>query len=286
MRRAVFLAAAALLLLAGALAAHDLFLKLETYFLAPDAPARVMLLNGTFEHSENAVARDRMRDVSLVGPGPGDRAHPDTALWSDSADTAVLPIETGDAGTYVVGVSTRPRTFTLSGEDFDAYLRHDGVLDALERRREAGRLGTEATETYAKHVKAVLQVGERRSDGWKVRLGYPVELVPLANPYTLSVGDTLPLELLEDGEPVPDQIVWASWEGWTPPDTADGEGADADDGAHREPVRARTDAQGVVRIPLKESGRWYVRLIHMERADDDPEVDYVSKWATLTFEVR
>lgn len=282
-RRALALTAAGLLLAAGALAAHDMFLKLGSYFLEPGDRARVMLLNGTFERSGNAIARDRMTDVSVVGPGPGDVAHPDTALWSDSADTAVLPVETGDAGTYVVGVSTRPRTFTLSGEDFDAYLRHDGVLDVLERRRATGRLGTEATETYAKHVKAVVQVGERRSDGWKVRLGYPVELVPVANPYTLSGGDTLPLRLLEDGEPVPDQIVWAAWEGWQA--DAGGEG-EAGDGAHREPIRTRTDADGVVRIPLEEPGRWYVRLIHMERAEEDPEVDYVSKWATLTFEVR
>ena len=283
-RRALALTAALLLLAAGALAAHDMFLKLESYFLEPDARTRVMLLNGTFERSENAIARDRMADVSVVGPGTDDVSHPDTALWSDSAETAVLPIETGAAGTYAVGVSTRPRTFTLSGQDFDAYLRHDGVLDALERRREAGRLGTEATETYAKHVKAVLQVGEDRSEGWKARLGYPVELVPLANPYRLSVGDTLPLRLLEEGDPVPDQIVWAAPEGWTPADSADG--GDEDGGAHREPIRTRTDADGVVRIPLREPGRWYVRLIHMTRAEDDPDVDYVSKWATLTFEVR
>jgi len=282
-RRAVPLALAVLLLAAGALAAHDMFLKLDTFFLEPHAPARVMLLNGTFERSENALARDRMADVSVVGPGAGDVVHPDSSLWRDSTDAAVLPLETGAAGTYVVGVSSRPRTFTLSGEDFDGYLRHDGVLDVLERRREEGRLGTEATETYAKHVKAVVQVGERRSEGWTARLGYPVELVPMTNPYRLAVGDTLPLRLLEEGQPVSDQIVWAAWEGWTP----DGrEGAEASGGAHREPIRARTDARGVVRIPLRAAGRWYVRLIHMERAEDDPGVDYVSKWATLTFQVR
>lgn len=277
-RRALAMTAAGLLLLAGALAAHDMFLKVGSYFLEPNADARVLLLNGTFERSENAIAPDRMIDVSVVGPGTDERVQPEPSRWRDSAETAVLPIETGPAGTYVVGVSTRPRTFTLSGEDFDDYLRHDGVLDVLEARREAGQLGTEATETYAKHPKAVLQVGDRRSDGWRARLGYPVELVPRTNPYRLSVGDTLPLQLLEEGRPVPDQLVWASWEGWSPP-----EGGEAD---HREPVRARTDAEGVVRIPLREAGRWYVRLIHMERTDDDPEVDYVSKWASLTFEVR
>ena len=48
---------------------------------------------------------------------------------------------------------------------------------------------------------------------------------------------------------------------------------------------ATTDLSGVARIRLDEPGHWYVRLIHMEKSDE-LDVDYVSEWATLTFEVR
>jgi len=190
----------------------------------------------------------------------------------------VLRFETGDPGTYLLGVSTRPRPIELTGEQFDDYLAHDGILDVLERRRETGRAGTAAREVYAKHVKAVVQVGEARSETWRAVLGYPAEIVPERNPYALVVGDTLPVRVLVEGEPVQDQLVYAAWESWTPP-------AEAGPG-EREPIALRTDADGVARVPLREPGRWYVRFIHMERTEDDPEVDYVSKWATLTFEVR
>lgn len=279
-RRALVLASAALALGAAALAAHDLFLKLGSYFLEPRAEASAWLMNGTFDRSEAGVARDRMADVRLVGPGTGDLVRPPGSAWRDTARRSVLSFRTGEAGTRVLGVSTRARPIELSREDFDAYLAHDGILDVLEARRRGERAETDTLvrELYAKHVKAVVQVGEPRTAAWRAELGYPAEIVPVANPYRLAAGDTLPVRVLVGGEPVADQLVYAAWEGWTPPEEA-GPG-------EREPVRVRTDAAGVARVPLEQPGRWYVRLIHMRRASDDPEVDYVSEWATLTFEVR
>ena len=273
------LALTAVLLVAGAaaLTAHDLFLKLGSYFLAPPAEAEAWLMNGTFRASEAGVARDRMTDVRVVGPTADDVHRPGASAWRDTASRSVLRFETGAPGTYVLGVSTRPRPIELTGEQFDDYLAHDGILDVLERRRETGRAGTPAREIYAKHVKALVQVGDARTETWRTVLGYPVEIVPRANPYRLAAGDTLPVRVLEDGAPVEGQLVYAAWEGWTPPEGA-GPG-------EREPVRTRTDADGVARIPLSEAGRWYVRLIHMERTPEREDVDYVSKWATLTFEV-
>lgn len=273
------LALTAVLLLAAAatLSAHDLFLKLGSYFLAPHAEAEAWLMNGTFRESEAGVARDRMADVRVVGPAADDVARPPAAAWRDTASRSVLRFRTGAPGTYVLGVSTRPRPIELTGEQFDDYLAHDGILDVLERRRETGRAGTPAREIYAKHVKAVVQVGETRSEAWREPLGYPIEIVPLENPYRLAAGDTLPVRVLEEGEPVAGQLVYAAREGWKPP-------ADAGPG-EREPVRVRTDADGEARLPLREAGRWYARLIHMERTPEREDVDYVSKWATLTFEV-
>ena len=47
--------------------AHDLFLKLNSYFLQPNSSATVRLMNGDFCKSENAVSRDRkeMNEASL-----------------------------------------------------------------------------------------------------------------------------------------------------------------------------------------------------------------------------
>ena len=54
MRRTVFITG--LLLVVASLAlAHDLFLKLDTYFLEPHTRVRIPVLNGTFANSENCV---------------------------------------------------------------------------------------------------------------------------------------------------------------------------------------------------------------------------------------
>ena len=268
----------------GTLQAHDMFLKLESFYLQPNSTAMVSLINGTFDQSENAIARDRMVDVSIVGPGGV--VHPPTSAWRDTAayhwspdstDTALLEFETGDPGMYVIAVSTSPTVFTLSAQDFTDYLVHDGVVDVLEARESQGRMDEDATERYSKHVKAIVQVGDRRSDEFAHEMGYPAEFVPLQNPYELGVGDALEVRLLRAGQPVPDHIVYASYEGYHGHD---------EEGGHTVAVTTRTDGRGVARIPLSHAGRWFIRTIHMVERPDRPDVDYESNWATLTFEIR
>jgi uncharacterized GH25 family protein len=62
--------------------------------------------------------------------------------------------------------------------------------------------------------------------------------------------------------------------------------AGGEHGGQAQPERqARSDEEGVVRFALATPGKWYVKFIHMEPATGRG-VDYESKWATLTFEVR
>ena len=264
--------------------AHTMFLKLGSFFLEPHSTGMIALMNGDFETSENAIARDRMLDVSVVGPGgvvrPPESAWRDSAVfhWSpDSVDTALLTFETGDPGTYLIGVSTAPRVITLGAEDFNEYLVHDGLADVIERRAAAGRTGEDATERYSKHAKGLVQVGDARSGQWAHELGYPVEFVPLRNPYDLVVGDELEVRFLRAGRPVPGQLLYANHEHYH---------AHNAQGEHVEVVSTRTNAEGVATVPLSGAGRWYVRAIHMVETTSEADVDYESNWATLTFEVR
>lgn len=253
---------------ATGLVAHDLFLKLETYFVPPETPVRIAVLNGTFIKSEASVDPNRLADLSVVGPIER-RPLPRTA-WRPAGDTTWLTVRSGAPGTYLVGASLSPRELTLSADEFNGYLEHDGIPDILARRTSRGELTRPARERYDKHVKAILQVGETRTDAFGTRLGYPAELVALANPYDLHVGDTLALRCLVDGTAAAHQLVIAGGE---------------HEGRELAEVRARSDTGGVVRFVLATPGRWYVKFIHMEPATEQG-IDYESKWATLTFEVR
>ncbi|MCB0643075.1 MAG: DUF4198 domain-containing protein, partial [Phaeodactylibacter sp.] len=108
---------------------HDMFLKMNSFFLQPDQAATINLYNGTFEKSENVITRDRMQDVSLLGHGS--RAQLSADHWTEEGPITVLNFQTGAAGTWVAGVSTRPNDIELSAKDFNEYLEHDGVLDML-----------------------------------------------------------------------------------------------------------------------------------------------------------
>ena len=270
MKRRIFVATLLLLATAGTLAAHDLFLRLDSYFLAPGATITARVLNGTFSTSENSVARDRVRDLAVVGPTG--RGEVDTTAWAAEGDTSVLTVRTQESGTYVLGASLLPRELRLEAKDFNAYLASDGVPDVLAARGRSKELGRAARERYSKHVKALVQVGDRRTDGYETALGYPAELVPLDNPYALRPGGVLRVRAVVEGRPVANQLVQAG--GRT---TAGGRIAQRS---------VRTDGGGVARIRLATRGTWYVKFIHMERAAGDSTIDYESKWATLTFGVR
>ncbi len=262
------------LAIAAVAGAHDMFLIVPDHDVPAESEIRVSLYNGTFDKSENSIDRDRMIDVTLVD-GSGAVSHPAADQWADDDSTSHLAVSTGPPGTLLLGVSTRARMIELSAEDFNEYLRHDGVLDTLAERERDGTLGEAANELYSKHVKTLLRVGGETSDSWKHRLGYPVEFVPLVDPGTLDVGDEMRALVLADGEPLAGQLVYASFGGYH---------AHGDDGTHQEAVETRSGDDGVVSVEISRAGRWYLRMIHMTPSSEEG-VDYVSSWATLTFEV-
>ena len=256
---------------ATALVAHDLFIKLDTYFLTPDSQVTIPIYNGTFMTSENSITTDRVLDVSVVKQGKRISVGTDRWLAGENNYTTYLTIETGAPGTYVVGVSTKHNDFGLAAADFNEYLRVDGIPDVLAAREREGELGVDVRERYGKHVKAVVQVGDAPSEGYDAKLGYPAEIVPMENPYELELGNDIVVQCLVDGQPVAGQLVIAG-----------GHGAN---GAIHE-REGRTDANGKVSFTIREAGRWYVKFINMAKAEGDPDIDYESKWATLSFEVR
>nr|WKN40281.1 DUF4198 domain-containing protein [Tunicatimonas sp. TK19036] len=261
-----------------ALSAHDLFIKLDTYFLKPNQKAQLYLFNGTFETTENEISRDRMQHVQLVGPAG--KQVPEEAQWTDRNKATYLSFKTGVAGTYVAGVSVKPGTIALSADEFNEYLKHDGVLDVLASREKQKQLTQPSRELYAKHVKAIFQVGDELSEHYKDVLGYPVEFVPQQNPYALHEGDELEVQLLENGKPLANHYVYAGFS-----EAAKHSHAHQEAEHHHDEVQQKTDKKGMVSIKLEHEGQWYLRCIRMVESKSDT-LDYESNWATLTFEVR
>ncbi|MEM1122278.1 MAG: DUF4198 domain-containing protein [Bacteroidota bacterium] len=259
-----------------------MFLKMDTYFLSPNTSATIQLFNGTFDKSDNVITRDRMNDVSLVGNGI--RTKVDTTQWTEKEDITLLNFKTGTEGTWVAGVSTDPRDFEQTAESFNKYLKHDGVFDMLDWRKQNDALDKAANERYSKHVKTIFQVGERKTDDWQTVLDYPIEFVPMTNPYTAKKGGELSCKLLWKGQPLPNHLVYVG-------SGANGHDHSHDDGHehegedhHHDATQLRTDANGIVTMQLPNEGLWYLRTIYMEQVDHSG-LTHESNWATLTFQV-
>lgn len=292
-----------LILITVLFSSHDLYVKMENYFLEPHQEVTISLYNGTFEKSENIISRERMLDASILSHGKRITIQPDQ--WKDQDSTITqLTFNTGEAGTYVVGVSTKAKNIELTAEEFNSYLQHDGVLDMLEQRTSNHSLDQNAVESYQKHVKAIYQVGNIKTKDWSTILGYPIEFVPLANPYDLHSGEKMEVQLLLDGQPLPNQLVYADLVKSTSTHTHDGHSHDHDHEhtntshshqtqetqekaphSHTSGQQLRTDDQGVVVVDLPEDGTYYLRTIHMTEVTDRNELTHQSKWTTLTFEM-
>ena len=265
-------ATAAMVFLTGGvcvLLAHDMFLKPADFFVQPNSTLLVRLLNGNFSNSENSITRDRLADISMVSPQGRERI--DTSRWTVAGDTSTVTIRTGLEGTYLLGVSTRPNIIALEAKDFNEYLETDGMPDVLEARRRDNELDRAVRERYAKHVKTLVQVGDARTAAFATELGYPAEIVPVENPYLLRPGSRMHVRVLFQGRPIANQFI--QYGGRTP--TGD-----------RIAMRSvRSNAEGVATIPL-EAGAWYIKFIHQARRDADPDADYESTWASLSFAIR
>ncbi len=270
------------------LCSHDLYVKMETYFLQPNQESALSLYNGTFEKSENIITRDRMLDVSVMAQG--ERVPINPSQWQDKDSSITqLNFKTGKAGTYVVGVSTKARNIELSADKFNSYLENEGVLDVLEYRTKNNLLDQNAVESYEKHVKAIYQVGDVKTNDWNTKLGYPIEFVPQANPYEKYRGDKLKVQLLLDGKPLPNQLVYADYiKSAHAHKQSDHDHTPEHDGeahTHTSGQQLRTNDQGIVAVNLPEEGIYYLRTIHMGNVTDSDELTHRSKWTTLTFEV-
>jgi len=276
MKKITFLAFAVILF-----SSHDMFLKQSSHLLSPNTASTIQLFNGTFAKSENVITRDRMIDVSLVGNGK--RTKVDTSQWTDQGNTTVLNFTTGEAGTWVAGVSTRARNIEMDAEAFNGYLEHDGVLDMLVWREENDALEDDAVEKYSKHVKTIFQVGDTKTTDWNVELGYPIEFIPLSNPYELEIGGELAVRLLFQGEPLSNQLVYIGSDAAHDHnhDHVSGEDHDHSHGT----TQLRTDANGQLKMKVTEAGEWYLRTIHLVLSEEE-ELTHESNWATLTFEVQ
>jgi len=260
---------AALLLplaLTAAVAAHDLWLLSSSFIIKPGQIVRVAANSGdSFPKSTAAVTPDRVARCALVTAAetiPLDKLQ----VQGDSLVITAQPKRPGNA---IVELVLRPRLITLPADKFTEYLAEEGLTEVIEARRAAGADKQEGRERYAKSAKALLQVGAKDDVTYARLLGHRLEIVPDRNPYTLKVGSRLKVQVIYEGLPLAKAQVES--------------GSTAMSGNK---VKTRTNESGLATIELSTPGLWYIHALQMVPLRNDPEADWESSWATLTFEMK
>jgi uncharacterized GH25 family protein len=269
MKNKIFVGGLLMMLLMFPVLAHDLFLKPDRFFAKVNENILISVMNGTFQKSEAAVALARLTDVSVISP-LSIRTNPKEAEFTKNETTAFLNFKPSEAGNYVIGLSTAWRENALAAKEFNEYLTLEGIPDVLENRKRDKELEKDARYRYSKYVKTILQIGDKQTDSYKTALGYAVEMIPQQNPYRLKKGATIEILCLKDGKPLVGQTVLTGREL---------------DGKLAAEKALRSDSKGIIKIKLDSSGKWYAKFINMVKIDD-PNLNYESKWATLTFEIK
>lgn len=257
-----------LVLSAFPLFAHDLYLMPYHFVVQPGKKVQIAFHNGDdFPDSQVAARVDRMlepRILSSETSAPLENLRPEGKIVLGEA---LVP----GSGNLLVAVRSKPNGIELAPSNFEKYLRHEGLDHVIQWRAEHSESSQVGRERYSKYVKSILLAGEP-TDYYRHVVGFPIEILPEANPYLLKAGDSLPIQVLFRNKPAADlQIEMA----WLPPEAKS-----------QIRIAGRTDKDGRLLIPIGSKGTWKLHTVLMERCSEPAIADWESFWASLTFEIR
>ena len=159
----------------------------------------------------------------------------------------------------------------LEPQKFEDYLREDGMDYIIDERKRLDETNKEGRERYSRFIKTLLQVGNKTDVTYKKVVGLKHEIVPLENPYTKKVGDSLKFQILFDGKPLVNRAVFA----------------DNRLGDKISNQKLTTDKNGRITVKINQSGLWLIRLVVMQRCKIDcAEADWESFWSAFSFGVK
>jgi uncharacterized GH25 family protein len=248
-----------LVLLATGASAHDTWLA-ATARVEPRALLRMELTSGSaFPDLEQAVQPERLVTSACRLGGA------DVAMGVGPAWQYALRLRAWMAGPGIATcrVALGPRTLELHPDEVAHYLDEIGAAATVgplwRRAPRAWR------ETYAKHAKAIVRVGDTPDESWREPVGLGLEVVPLADPTRLSAGDTLSVRVLKTGRPLSGLPLRAVTRG-------------------RPAVFVTTDAAGEASVALPAAGPWLLAATEL-RAHPSRPGEWESDFTTLTLDV-
>ena len=188
-----------------------------------------------------------------------------------AGDRPAMQVSGAPEGLVTLIHETRDERLTYKErEKFVNFLTHKDALWALQDHKDRDLPDTGFEETYRRHAKALVAVGD--GEGNDVRAGMRIEFVAQANPYFDDMSDGLPLQLwLDDGPRANAQV----------------EVFERAPNGEVTITLLRTDVDGRVSVPAKSGHTYLIDSVALFPLDPVMGGDPVwhSAWASLTYQV-
>jgi uncharacterized GH25 family protein len=177
----------------------------------------------------------------------------------------VLPEE----GTHMIVMESNNAFMKHDGKQFNAYLEEDGLDDVAYSREKNNTQADSASEFYSRHVKLLVQAGKITDDTYKKVIGFPVEIIPERNPYTLKKMDPVKFKILYNGKPFfgAKVKVWNRYNNRTTVQN----------------IYAQQD--GMIETHISNPGNWMVSVVKMVPSKN-PKAQWQSYWSSLVFGIK
>jgi uncharacterized GH25 family protein len=261
-----------LLLLAAAsapmlLRAHDMWIEPATFSPEPGQIVSIKLRVG-----QELIGDPLPRDPSLINQFVvEDAAGRKPVVGRDGANPAGF-VRVGGPGLLVIGYRSNPSPVEQTAEKFNQYLKEEGLEAIAALRARRNQTNAPVRELFARCAKSLVlsgPAGQLKLQGDRA-LGFTLELVAERNPYTLGAGEELPVRLTYENRPVAGALVVAM---------------NRMNPAAK--ISGRTGADGRVKLRLGAGGgMWLIKSVYMAPAAAGAGADWMSYWASLTFDRR
>ena len=249
-----------LLLFVSPSPAHNLWLGLDHYDQKVGGSAKVFLYLAHSLPFADLARPERMKDFFYLDPS-GDRINFELKKYDPESffNEVGVNLNMRKEGTYLGFAAMEPVFVSMTPEGRKRKSKKE-LSDAISCRH---------VEFFAK---AIFYAGKPGGSAYKSVLGHTLEMIPQKDPCLLKSGDYLPVKVMFNGKPLVDEVVFATYVGFST--------------REEYPFAARTDADGIVNIRIIHPGIWWVKIPLKKIREDKSECD-VDQYATiLTFEVK
>ena len=246
------------------LLAHEFWLNPHKFIYKRGESVNIRFLVGENFEGENWTGNnEKIRSLKLYFSGVND----DLSKFITEADGDSIEYIMLDEGTNLIAYNGHNSFIELEPSKFNEYLEEDGLLNALEYRKQHDEMGCNGKEFYQRCAKTLIQVGETKDKTYSIPTSLPVDIIPLSNPYRQKNKDLLRVKIFYKKLPLTNALIKV----W-----------------HRKNDRTEkkdliSDSNGEVVFPVSPKGKWMISTVKMERLNDNPVADWQSYWGSLTW---